>query len=330
MSKKETTPEAPRKDRTGCLIKIIIVLLVALLLAVLGLHFYMQRAVNDLVPERPEDEEYLRGRINVLVVGTDAEEYDSGRADSIIVFNLDLDNKRVHALSIPRDSRVDIPGYKNKTKINHSYAYGGIELTKQTVENLLHVPIDYYAVTNFAGFEDIVETVGGVYIDVPIRMRTHTWYGDIDLQPGFQLLDAKQALGFVRYRYDAGGDISRGKRQQQFLKAVFLRVIEPQNIIKLPTLLPQIMEQVETDLTTADLLAMVELFKDVDLETAFVTESLAGHSQTISGGSYWIVDEEALPETVQRVFYAEPPQEEVEGETEAQNEEGGSLKQLEG
>ena len=172
MSKKETTPEAPRKDRTGCLIKIIIVLLVALLLALLGLHFYMQRAVNDLVPERPEDEEYLRGRINVLVVGTDAEEYDSGRADSIIVFNLDLDNKRVHALSIPRDSRVDIPGYKNKTKINHSYAYGGIELTKQTVENLLHVPIDYYAVTNFAGFEDIVETVGGVYIDVPIRMRT--------------------------------------------------------------------------------------------------------------------------------------------------------------
>ena len=92
----------------------------------------------------------------------------------------------------------------------------------------------------------------------------------------------------------------------------------------------QIMEQVETDLTTADLLAMVELFKDVDLETAFVTESLAGHSQTISGGSYWIVDEEALPETVQRVFYAEPPQEEVEGETETQNEEGGSLKQLEG
>ena len=83
------------------------------------------------------------------------------------------------------------------------------------------MPIDYYAVTNFAGFEDIVETVGGVYIDVPIRMRTHTWYGDIDLQPGYQLLDAKQALGFVRYRYDAGGDISRGKRQQQFLKAVF-------------------------------------------------------------------------------------------------------------
>ncbi len=308
MAKKEKKDkqEEPQKDRTGCLLKIIIILLIILVLALVGLHFYMQHSITQLVPERPEDEEYSRGRINVLVVGTDAEEYDVGRADSIIVFNVDLDNKKVYALSIPRDSRVDIPGYQNKTKINHSYAYGGIELTKDTVENLLGVPIDYYAVTNFAGFEDIVETVGGVYIDVPIRMRTHTWYGDIDLQPGYQLLDAKQALGFVRYRYDAGGDISRGQRQQQFLKAVFHRVVEPQNIIKLPTLLPKIMEQVETDLSYPDLLALVELFKDVDLETAFVSESLSGHSLTISGGSYWIIDEEELPETIKRIFYAQP------------------------
>lgn len=313
MAKKEKQDkqaEAPQKDRTGCLLKIIIFLLIVLVIALCALHFYMQRSIEQLVPERPEEEEYSRGRINVLVVGTDAEEYDVGRADSIIVFNLDLDNKRVYALSIPRDSRVDIPGYKNKTKINHSYAYGGIELTIDTVENLLGVPIDYYAVTNFAGFEDIVDTIGGVYIDVPIRMRTHTWYGDIDLQPGYQLLDAKQALGFVRYRYDAGGDISRGQRQQQFLKAVFKRVVEPQNVIKLPTLVPQIMEQVETDFSVADLLALVDLFKDVNLEEAFVSESVAGHSQTISGGSYWIIDEEALPETIQRIFYALPELEE--------------------
>lgn len=324
MAKKEKQDkqaEAPQKDRTGCLLKIIIFLLIVLVIALCALHFYMQRSIEQLVPERPEEEEYSRGRINVLVVGTDAEEYDVGRADSIIVFNLDLDNKRVYALSIPRDSRVDIPGYKNKTKINHSYAYGGIELTIDTVENLLGVPIDYYAVTNFAGFEDIVDTIGGVYIDVPIRMRTHTWYGDIDLQPGYQLLDAKQALGFVRYRYDAGGDISRGQRQQQFLKAVFKRVVEPQNVIKLPTLVPQIMEQVETDFSVADLLALVDLFKDVNLEEAFVSESVAGHSQTISGGSYWIIDEEALPETIQRIFYALPePEEDDEQDLAAQQE----------
>lgn len=324
MAKKEKQDkqaEAPQKDRTGCLLKIIIFLLIVLVIALCALHFYMQRSIEQLVPERPAEEEYSRGRINVLVVGTDAEEYDVGRADSIIVFNLDLDNKRVYALSIPRDSRVDIPGYKNKTKINHSYAYGGIELTIDTVENLLGVPIDYYAVTNFAGFEDIVDTIGGVYINVPIRMRTHTWYGDIDLQPGYQLLDAKQALGFVRYRYDAGGDISRGQRQQQFLKAVFKRVVEPQNVIKLPTLVPQIMEQVETDFSVADLLALVDLFKDVNLEEAFVSESVAGHSQTISGGSYWIIDEEALPETIQRIFYALPePEEDDEQDLAAQQE----------
>lgn len=294
-------------DRLGCLIKIIIVVLLLLAGALVYLQLNMQQAINEIVPERgTEENSYLTGRMNVLVVGTDAEAHDAGRADSIIVFNVDLDNKHVNALSIPRDSRVEIPGYQNKTKINHSYAYGGIELTKQTVENLLGVPIDYYAVTNFAGFEDIVETLGGVYIDVPIRMKTHTWYGDIDLQPGYQLLDAKQALGFVRYRYDAGGDISRGKRQQMFLKAVFNRVTEPGNIPKLPQLIPQILDCVETDLSYTSLLALVNYFSDVNLDIAFTSESLAGHSQTISGGSYWIIDEEAMPETIDRIFYQDP------------------------
>ena len=287
MSKKETTPEAPRKDRTGCLIKIIIVLLVALLLALLGLHFYMQRAVNDLVPERPEDEEYLQGRINVLVVGTDAEEYDSGRADSIIVFNLDLDNKRVHALSIPRDSRVDIPGYKNKTKINHSYAYGGIELTKQTVENLLHVPIDYYAVTNFAGFEDIVETVGGVYIDVPIRMRTHTWYGDIDLQPGFQHLDGKSALAYVRWRGTATADIGRIERQQKFLSTALDQLMTTGTILRLPQLIGTINTYVQTDFSLKELTLLINAFKDMSSVT-FNSAMVPGSDDTINGLSYWI------------------------------------------
>ncbi len=311
MTKKEKSvkkEKQPKKlDKLGCLIKIIIVVLIILAGALIYLQLHMQQAINEIVPERGEEENsYLAGRMNVLVVGTDAEAHDAGRADSIIVFNVDLDNKHINALSIPRDSRVEIPGYKNKTKINHSFAYGGIELTKQTVENLLGVPIDYYAVTNFAGFEDIVETLGGVYIDVPIRMKTHTWYGDIDLQPGYQLLDAKQALGFVRYRYDAGGDIARGKRQQIFLKAVYSRVTEPGNLTKLPTLIPQILDCVETDLSYTSLLALVEYFRDVDIESAFTSESLGGYPQTISGGSYWIIDDEAMADMIDKVFYRDP------------------------
>lgn len=303
--KDEPTAEQPRRKAGGRILKAVIILLSVLVVVLIGLELWSQQAIREIVPDR-EETKYLDDRINILVVGTDAEANDAGRADSIMVFNVDLLNDRVNVLSIPRDSRVDIPGRTSKTKINHSYAYGGIELTKETVSQLLDVPIDYYAVTNFAGFEDIVEALGGVYIDVPKRMKTHTWYGDIDLQPGYQLLDAQQALGFVRYRYDAGGDIARAERQQLFLKAVYQRVLSFDSAAKLPQIISQVLDMVDTDLSAVQLLALVDHFKSVDLDTAFVNETVGGHSQTIGGGSYWIIDEEAMQDAVQRLFYDEP------------------------
>lgn len=317
MAKKKERAKAEKPQKKGGgLLKAVIAILVVLAVGLSAAYLYGQYSFREIVPDRQESK-YLDDRVNILVVGTDADEKGNGRADSIMVFNVDLKNEHVNVLSIPRDSRVDIPGRKYQTKINHSYAYGGIELTKETVENLLGVPIDYYATTNFAGFEDIVEILDGVYIDVPRRMKTHTWYGDIDLQPGYQLLDAEQALGFVRYRYDAGGDIARAERQQLFLKAVYERVRTMDVATKLPQVMNKVLEMVDTDLTAVQLLSLVNHFKDVDLETSFVNETLGGHSQTIDA-SYWIIDEEAMQETVQRLFYDEPS----EGDG-AENEEDG-------
>lgn len=304
QEKQAKVAEKPPKKGSGRLLKVIIVLLLIVAAALTGLHFYGQHMLDEIVPDRQETK-YLDDRINILVVGTDADENNNGRADSIMVFNVDLKNDQVNVLSIPRDSRVDIPGRQYKTKINHSYAYGGIDLTKETVSQLLGVPIDYYATTNFAGFEDIVEILDGVYIDVPRRMKTHTWYGDIDLEPGYQLLDAEQALGFVRYRYDAGGDIARAERQQLFLKAVYERVRSMDVATKLPQVMDKVLEMVDTDLSAVQLLALVNHFKDVDLETSFVNETVAGHSEMLDA-SYWIIDEEAMQDAVQRLFYDEP------------------------
>lgn len=173
MAKKKTDEQVARPQRKwgGLLLKIVIMLLVLLAGVLIAFHIMSERAIEEIVPDRSATN-YLDDRVNILVLGTDAEDGVHGRADSIMVFNVDLVNYRVNVLSIPRDSRVDIPGYKNKTKINHSFAYGGVDLTRQTVSELLGIPIDYYATTNFAGFEDIVEAVGGVYIDVPKRMKT--------------------------------------------------------------------------------------------------------------------------------------------------------------
>ncbi len=294
----------PKRRRTGCLLKVVIILLLLAAAGLAALEIANQMAIQDIVPEREEDS-YFEDRINILVLGTDTDDPEEGRSDSIMVFNVDLKNNMINALSIPRDSRVSIPGYKNKTKINHAYAYGGVELTAQTVEELLGVPIDYYAVTSFDGFEGIVDTLGGIYVDVPIRMKTRKG-GGIDLQPGYQLLNGKQLLGYVRYRGDAGGDIARAGRQQEALKLIYQEIIKPVNITKLPSIITQLLDMVYTDLTYNELLALVDHFKDVDLETAFHSETLGGGSQTIDGASYWLLDDAQMADAVQRLFFDEP------------------------
>ena len=165
-------------------------------------------------------------RTNILVLGADKGEYDPGRTDTIILVSVDPKAKEVGVLSVPRDTRVMIPG-RGYNRINTAYAFGGPQLAKKTVENWLGIDIDYYVVVDFAGFEHIVDTLGGVEIDVEKRMR----YQDraqglhIDLHPGRQVLDGRQALNYIRYRADGLGDVSlvdpvqelyvgRGQRQQ--------------------------------------------------------------------------------------------------------------------
>ena len=291
------------KKRHGCL-KAFLILAILLILAAVGLFAW---GWISIVPDREatnENYEFRNDRINVLVVGTDAGgtgENDTGRADSIMVFNLDLKHHVIAGISIPRDSRVEIPEH-GETKINHSYAYGGIELTKQTVEDLLQVPIDYYAVTNFAGFEQVVEILGGVTLNVETEMHTHTYYGDIDLEPGVQHLDAQEALGYVRYRYDAGGDFARGQRQQQFLKAVFEEMVSTQNILKWPSLISAVTEVVETDFTVSQLTYLATCFAGMDMNTDFLSLTPEATTGSVGGGSYVFLDEEALAEMVQTYF----------------------------
>ena len=213
-------------------LKFIVAVAVIIAVCAGGMYAY---GMLRIVPDRTDSAyEYRDDRINVLIVGTDQGAADDvGRADSLMVANVDLKNKVVNIISLPRDSRVEIPGH-DKSKINHSFAYGGIDLTKETVEDLMGIPIDYYAITNFEGFETIVNILGGVDLYVEKDMSAHTYYGDIDLHEGQQHLDPNQALGYVRYRYDAMGDIARAGRQQKFMKAVFEEALKPSNLPKLP------------------------------------------------------------------------------------------------
>ncbi|HTN25122.1 MAG TPA: LCP family protein [Solirubrobacteraceae bacterium] len=159
----------------------------------------------------------------ILVLGSDGRYTDGKgtpvRSDTIIVVRLDPDKKSTAILSIPRDLRVEIPGY-GMDKINAAYAEGGPKLTVRTVKALLNLPISHVVNVNFNGFQRAVNRLGCVYVDIDRRyFNTHTGPGGfatIDLKPGYQKLCGKDSLDYVRYRH-TDDDFVRAARQQAFL-----------------------------------------------------------------------------------------------------------------
>lgn len=232
------------------------------------------------------------GRFNILLLGTDARPGEKdARTDTMIVASVDRETRRIALLSIPRDSLVEIPGH-GKDKINSANLYGGIETTKGLVEDVLGIQIKYWAKTNFNGFKDIIDTLGGVTIDVEknMRYRDPTDGTNINLRKGVQRLDGKNALDYARFRHDALGDITRTQRQQKLLRALGDELFQSSSIVKLPKLVPQILKAVETNLTLRESLDLVAFTKD--LETIeIVTQTLPGKFYN-NRGSYWQIDEE--------------------------------------
>jgi len=239
-------------------------------------------------------EENVPGQLNVLLLGVDARRGEgiSARTDTIILASVDTRNNRLSLLSIPRDTRVNIPGH-GWEKINSANVFGGPKLAMQTVSNLLGIPVNYYVLTNFSGFKEIVDALGGVTIDVDMNMKHNDPEAGgayaINLKKGVQRLDGEKALQYVRFRSYENGDIDRAQHQQRFLTALAREMLKPASIPKLPRLIPEIMRYVHTNLGMGDLLALARAAKGLE-QTDVVTQTLPGHMININGGSYWGVD----------------------------------------
>ncbi|NLM47153.1 MAG: LCP family protein, partial [Firmicutes bacterium] len=189
-----------------------------LLLLVLCLIFWLG-SVWVRIYDRPPAEDMPAGDgtiTNVLIVGIDQREDEPSRADTIIILSINEANGDTALVSVPRDSRVEIPG-RGLDKINHAMQFGGIALLRRTVATLLDVPLEHYLYTNFTGFASIVDAVGGVEIDVerPVPVP-----GGPALKAGPRLLNGREALAYVRFRSDAEGDFGRMRRQRQVLTAI--------------------------------------------------------------------------------------------------------------
>lgn len=287
----------------------IALLILAVFLATVGASYYIfhglfesaRPGVADATAEISDEKEPENKTINFLLLGVDERSGDIGRSDTIMMLSANLATKRIGLVSVPRDSRVDMIKY-GSTKVNHAYAYGGITLAKQTIEKLLNVKADHYFVINFAAFKKIIDLLGGVDLDVEKDMYYRDDYDGenglvIDLQKGQQHLDAEKAIEYVRYR-DEEGDIGRVKRQQKFLNAVLAKFTSPSTILKIPSIIKEVRNSIQTDMSFADMVEYLSFLKNgTDYKTtAFM---VPGSPQMIDDLSYWIVNYPKLYDELQ-------------------------------
>lgn len=199
--------------------------------------------------------------VNVLVLGTDEDpDGDSKRSDTMMLVRLNPDEESISVLSIPRDLLVDIPEV-GQDKVNAAYAIGGVPMAISAVRELTGLPIHHFVRLNYTGFEQAVDSVGGVYVDVDQRYfndNTDVYYGNeyepIDIEPGYQRLNGGDALDFVRYRH-SDSDFVRIKRQQTFIGDVKAQTVNWGNLTSIPSVADAFAENTDSDIGRADILS---------------------------------------------------------------------------
>ncbi|MEN3005704.1 LCP family protein [Dehalobacterium formicoaceticum] len=244
-----------------------------------------QPPVGEESPPAVVPDEESKGKEIILVVGSDSRNGEPARSDTIILVFLDKEQKSVGVLSIPRDTYVNIAGKNLKTKINHAHAYGGIEMTKDTVEEFLDIKIDRYVDMNFKGFVKLIDALGGIEMDVEKRMYKPS--ENINLKKGEQKLDGEQALAYVRFRDDGKGDLGRVERQLKFISVLSDRLTSLNTLWKIPQLVGIFQDNVETDLTLKEMLSLANTYKNFDA-AKLRTDMLPGEGEYINDVSYFI------------------------------------------
>lgn len=253
----------------------------------------------------PVAEEKVNKRINILLLGVDDgdESSQNRRSDTMIVASIDPADSSVNLLSIPRDTKVSIPGRDGYDKITHAYAYGGASLAARTVQEFLHIPIHYYVSLDWQGFMSVIDILGGVDLYVEHNMKYRDPYAelDIELTKGYQHLDGNKAGQYVRFRHDELGDIGRVQRQQRLLTALSEQMFQLGTIFRLPALTTTLQKYVQTDM---NMFTMLKIANSIKSEKSGVLQSemLPGDFATIDGLSYWLPDKEQTRRVVERLF----------------------------
>ncbi|TJY41721.1 LytR family transcriptional regulator [Cohnella pontilimi] len=232
---------------------------------------------------------------SVLLMGVDSRANEPGRSDTLIYSVIRPMDGNVLMISIPRDTYAEIAGRNKYDKITHSYVFGGPEMTVSTVEKLLQAKVDHYASINFQGFVQVVDTLGGIPLpiteDIVNKGKDHEKF---TIKANQSLYNGKDALNFVRYREDAGDDVSRAQRNRVFLEALIHKTASMQQWSKIPEILGIIGDNFRTDILPSSMTDLAKKFLQADHRIKSYTLSGVGKRMGPSNLWYFVADENDL------------------------------------
>ncbi len=224
---------------------------------------------------------------SILLLGVDHRPGDKGRSDTIIVLTVNPNTNTTKMVSIPRDTRTEIVGKGKVDKINHAYAFGGIQMSVDTVENFLNIPIDYYLEVNMEGFKDIVEAVGGVDV---VNNLDFT-YGGVHFEKGPLHLNGEDALKYSRMRkLDPRGDFGREDRQRQIIEAVIQKGASISSLTNYQSVLQAIQKNIVTNFKLDDMIAIQKNYRAASKSIS--KSQVTGEGKKIDGIYYYLVPQE--------------------------------------
>lgn len=236
--------------------------------------------------------------VHVLLMGVDERKDDVGRSDTVVLVRLGREPEQIEIVSIPRDTRITLEG--KRSKLNAAYPHGGADRVSEAVAKLLGIPKPYYVKVNLQAFEKIIDQLGGVEITVDRDYYYEDPYQDlvIDIQSGKQVMTGETALKFVRLRYDGVGndDISRIRRQQQFMQAVKAKFTDPSTWVAIPNLIGTMKDHVTTNVPEKDQLPLAKAL--FGARNSLTMSTLPGEPDDATGD--WLLDPAKWSEVTQR------------------------------
>lgn len=224
---------------------------------------------------------------SILLAGVDTGDLgrsDQGRSDSMMVVTINPKQKKSTIVSLDRDILAKIVGYGTNDKLNHAYAFGGVEMSMDTIETLLDIPLDHYVSINMRGLKDLIDAVGGIEVNNKIDFTLD----GIHVKKGKQTLNGEEGLAYARMRYeDPEGDVGRQRRQREVVTKILRKAMSIDGVGNYRKILKAVEKNMVTDLSWDDMMDI-----GTNYLSAFDTikqKQLVGKSQMIDDVYYQIL-----------------------------------------